>query len=104
MCTIRMSFARGVGTVFTNQIAVCETQQAIHFLKANNITTYAAELTAEGISLSKKFPQPSAVIVGVLEATGLSEEWMKAADEHIKIPMLGHIDSLNERKRSHTFI
>ena len=29
------------------------------------------------------------------EATGLSEEWMAAADEKIKIPMLGKIDSLN---------
>lgn len=84
----------GVGTVFTNQIAVCETKQAIHFLKANNIATYAAELTAKEYHFQKNFRQPSAVIVGT-EATGLSEEWIKVADEHIKIPMLGHIDSLN---------
>ena len=29
------------------------------------------------------------------EATGLSEEWITGADEKIKIPMLGEIDSLN---------
>ena len=29
------------------------------------------------------------------EATGLTDIWRKAADAHIKIPMLGKLDSLN---------
>jgi TrmH family RNA methyltransferase len=29
------------------------------------------------------------------EATGLTDGWRKAADAHIKIPMLGKLDSLN---------
>ena len=29
------------------------------------------------------------------EATGLTEVWRQAADAHIKIPMLGRLDSLN---------
>ena len=29
------------------------------------------------------------------EATGLSDHWLKATDEQIKIPMRGEIDSLN---------
>jgi TrmH family RNA methyltransferase len=29
------------------------------------------------------------------EATGLTQAWRKAADAHIKIPMLGKLDSLN---------
>ena len=29
------------------------------------------------------------------ESTGLSDIWRKAADAHIKIPMLGRLDSLN---------
>jgi RNA methyltransferase, TrmH family len=33
-------------------------------------------------------------VVGT-EATGLSKEWIDAADEKIKIPMQGKIDSLN---------
>lgn len=83
-----------VGTVFTNSVAVCETKEAIVFLKKNKITTYAAELSATQQYYQKNFRQPTAVIVGT-EASGLSDEWINAADEKIKIPMLGQIDSLN---------
>lgn len=83
-----------VGTIFTNQIAVCETKEAIDFLKRKSIITYAAELSATQLHYQKNFRQPSAVIVGT-EATGLSDEWINAANEKIKIPMLGEIDSLN---------
>jgi TrmH family RNA methyltransferase len=36
----------------------------------------------------------SAIVIGT-EHEGLSDEWLNAADEKIKIPMLGRIDSLN---------
>jgi TrmH family RNA methyltransferase len=36
----------------------------------------------------------TAIIMGT-EATGLTDIWRKAADAHIKIPMLGKLDSLN---------
>lgn len=83
-----------VGTVFTSQIAVCETAEAIGFLKKNNITTYAAELSATDTYFKKNFKTAAAFVVGT-EATGLSAEWIEAADEKIIIPMLGKIDSLN---------
>jgi TrmH family RNA methyltransferase len=83
-----------IGTVFTNQIAVCETSEAVRFLKANNITIYAAELSATQFHYQQNFKAASAVVVGT-EATGLSKEWINAADEKIKIPMRGKIDSLN---------
>ena len=83
-----------IGTVFTNQIAVCETDEAIDFLKKNKIKTYAAELSAEKFHNEQNFRTGAAIVVGT-EATGLSSEWMNAADEKIKIPMLGKIDSLN---------
>ena len=84
----------GIGTVFTNQIAVAETAAVIAFLRDKNIRTYAAELSAEEAHFEKDFAKPTAIIVGD-EATGISKQWMDAADEHIKIPMLGAIDSLN---------
>jgi TrmH family RNA methyltransferase len=83
-----------VGTVFTNQIAVCETAEAIAFLKARGIKSYAAELGATELYFEKNFKTASAVIVGT-EATGLSKQWLDGADEKIIIPMLGKIDSLN---------
>ena len=36
----------------------------------------------------------TAIVMGT-EATGLTDIWRKAADAHIKIPMLGKLDSLN---------
>jgi TrmH family RNA methyltransferase len=36
----------------------------------------------------------TAIVMGT-EATGLTDVWRKAADAHIKIPMLGKLDSLN---------
>ena len=36
----------------------------------------------------------TAIVVGS-EATGLSNIWREAADAHIRIPMLGSMDSLN---------
>ena len=83
-----------LGTVFTQQIIVCETGEAIAFFKKNNIRVFAAELTATNFYFSENLKQPSAVVVGT-EATGLSAEWITAADTRIKIPMLGQIDSLN---------
>jgi len=83
-----------LGTVFTQQIVVCETPDAIAFLKQNSIRIFAAELTASNFYFFENFKQPSAVVVGT-EATGLSAAWVQAADARIKIPMLGQIDSLN---------
>lgn len=84
----------GIGTVFTTQIAIASTADVIAFLKEKNITTYAADLTATQNHYHKPLAKPTAIIVGD-EATGLSDEWIKAANERIKIPMLGKIDSLN---------
>ncbi len=83
-----------LGTVFSRQIIVCETPEAITFLKNNNIRIFAAELTNSNNYFSENLKQASAITVGT-EATGLSEEWINAADVRVKIPMLGQIDSLN---------
>jgi TrmH family RNA methyltransferase len=88
--TVRSS----VGTVFTNHIAVAPSSEVLAFLREHHIKSYAAELTSTETYFQKDFSKPTAIVVGD-EATGLSTEWMQAADEHIKIPMLGEIDSLN---------
>jgi TrmH family RNA methyltransferase len=83
-----------IGTVFTNQIAVCETREAIAFLKAKDIKAFTAELGATTFHYEADFKKATALVMGS-EAKGLSEEWMNAASEKIKIPMNGKIDSLN---------
>lgn len=88
--TIRSS----VGCLFTVPIAVCSNQEAITYLRDKHIRTFAAELTAARWYHHADFRQPSAIVMGT-EADGLTPFWLDAADERIKIPMRGAIDSLN---------
>jgi TrmH family RNA methyltransferase len=83
-----------VGCVFTQAVAAAGTAETIAFLKKNNIATYACELEAAQRYDQPDYTRPTAFIMGT-EATGLSREWLSAADQNIIIPMRGQIDSLN---------
>jgi RNA methyltransferase, TrmH family len=83
-----------VGCLFTNQIATGTTQEIIDFLKQKNINIYAATLQNSTSYHTQDYTQPTALVVGT-EATGLSEDWRKAATQNIIIPMQGEIDSMN---------
>jgi TrmH family RNA methyltransferase len=83
-----------IGTAFTNQVAIASTAEVIKYLYDRNIKTLAADLTATADHYHQDMTQALAIIVGE-EATGLSQGWIDAADERVKIPMLGKIDSLN---------
>lgn len=88
--TIRSS----VGCSFTVPTAVCSSQEALDFLTANNIKSFAAELQASQWYHETDFTHPSAIVMGT-EADGLTDFWLKNAHSRIKIPMCGQIDSLN---------
>lgn len=88
------SIRSSVGCLFTTNIALGSTQQVLQFLKTNNIKVFCAALTASKNYVHANFSGPTAIVVGT-EATGLSEEWLKNADENIIIPMQGEIDSMN---------
>jgi len=83
-----------LGCIFTQQVLTCTSIEAIEFLKANNIKSYAAALTATHFYHETDFTGPSAIIMGS-ESQGLSEIWLNNADQKIKIPMGGRVDSLN---------
>ncbi|MGJ7027090.1 TrmH family RNA methyltransferase [Petrimonas sulfuriphila] len=83
-----------VGGIFTVQTAVCSSADAAAWLKANNISSYAAELQAAEFYQDIDFCMPSAIVMGT-EAEGLTGFWLKNATKRIKIPMRGKIDSLN---------
>jgi RNA methyltransferase, TrmH family len=83
-----------VGCLFTTQIATGTTQQIIAFLKEKKINIFAATLQNATSYHTQDYTQPTALVVGT-EATGLSEEWRKAATQNIIIPMQGEIDSMN---------
>ena len=69
-------------------------EEIIKWLKANNIKIYTAQLQDSEWYYDTDMTGGTAVIMGT-EATGLTDVWRKAADAHIKIPMLGRLDSLN---------
>lgn len=88
--TIRSS----VGCVFTVPVAVCTSKECLDWLREKHITAYAAELEASTWYHDCDFRMGSAIVMGT-EADGLTDFWLKNADERIKIPMRGIIDSLN---------
>lgn len=83
-----------IGCVFSVPIVTSTSQEVFEWLKNKRINSYAAALTATKEYTEINFKESSAIIMGT-EATGLTPFWLENADEQIKIPMLGKIDSLN---------
>ena len=83
-----------VGCVFTNQLAVCTTDEAIAFLKENDIATYSATLQNSNEYHKESYTSATALVVGT-EATGVSQTFRDNSTQNIIIPMQGEIDSMN---------
>ena len=83
-----------LGTVFTNKIVIETPENTLKWLKLNKIISFAAAPDSNIVYTSKKYKNPTAVIIGA-EHEGLSKFWLKNADFKVNIPMLGAIDSLN---------
>ena len=83
-----------LGGVFTRNIAVCSSEEAIAWLKARGISILTAQLQDSELYYDTDMTRPTALVFGT-EADGLTDIWRRAADAHIRIPMLGRIDSLN---------
>lgn len=88
--TIRSS----VGGVFTNEIAMATTQEAINYLQRLNFNIFSAILQKSEPYYSQDFTLPTAIVVGA-EANGLTDAWRTIATQNIHIPMQGQIDSMN---------
>lgn len=83
-----------VGCVFTTQIAIASTTEAIEYLKHLNFNIYSAILQ-ESVAYDKQdYTLPTAIAVGT-ESTGLTDSWRKVSKANIHIPMAGVIDSMN---------
>ena len=82
------------GAVFFKKIIIASIKETKDWLKKNKIKSFAAALTAKESYLKANFSGSSAIVLG-REDKGLSQAWLEAADELIKIPMLGRADSLN---------
>lgn len=83
-----------IGAVFTVPCVVCESEECIRFLKEHDIQILTAQLQDSHLYYDTDMKRGTAIVMGT-ESTGLTEVWRKAADAHIRIPMLGRLDSLN---------
>ena len=83
-----------IGGVFNVPTAVCTSEECIAFLKANGIKILTAQLQDSYEYYDYDMTQATAIVMGT-ESTGLTQQWREAADAHIRIPMLGRLDSLN---------
>ena len=83
-----------IGGVFSVSVATCASKECIEFLKANKIRILTAQLQDSYDYYDYDMSHATALVMGT-ESTGLSQQWRDAADVHIRIPMLGRLDSLN---------
>ncbi len=82
------------GAVFTVPIINMSVQEIKAFFKKNKIKSFGATGRAKNNYTDMNFKESSAILLGA-ENVGLSQEWLSEADELIRIPMQGKIDSLN---------
>ena len=83
-----------IGAVFSVPCVACASEDFIAFLKARGIQILTAQLQDSSLYYDTDMLRGTAIVMGT-ESTGLTEVWRQAADAHIRIPMLGQLDSLN---------
>lgn len=83
-----------VGGFFSVPVFVSSNEEANTFLAKNNIHIYAASLQKSIDYTKADYTKPTAFVLGS-EAKGLSPFWYQKNITTVKIPMLGHVDSLN---------
>ena len=83
-----------IGAIFTVPCVACSSEEAISWLQAKGIQILTAQLQDSSLYYDTDMRRGTAIIMGT-ESTGLSQQWRKAATAHIRIPMLGRLDSLN---------
>lgn len=82
------------GTAFTVPTVLSSVKETIEFFRKHKIKTLAAAPLGAKEYTEADYTGASAIVLGA-EDKGLSQAWLKEADEKIKIKMRGQIDSLN---------
>ncbi len=82
------------GAVFSMPMVACTSEECIAFLQRRGISILTAQLQDSELYYDTDMRRPTAIVMGT-EATGLTDQWRRAATAHIRIPMLGVADSLN---------
>jgi TrmH family RNA methyltransferase len=82
------------GAVFTVPTVEVESSIALTWLRSRGVQVLAATPAARASYTSVDLTRPTAIAVGT-EDDGLTEFWMSNADMHVRIPMMGKVNSLN---------
>lgn len=88
--TIRAS----LGAVFTLSVATATSAATLEWLRARGLRPFAARVDATVDYTRAALDHPAALILGS-ESQGLSAVWRGTEVEAIRLPLLGHVDSLN---------
>jgi TrmH family RNA methyltransferase len=83
-----------IGCIFTMPVVTASSGEAIAWMRSQGIKIFGTALTATHHYHETDFLQAAAIVMGS-EANGLSSTWLTGADDLIKIPMQGKIDSMN---------
>jgi TrmH family RNA methyltransferase len=83
-----------IGGVFSVPVAVSTSEECIAFLQEHHVRILTAQLQDSYPYYDYDMSGATAIVMGT-ESTGLTQQWREAADAHIRIPMLGRLDSLN---------
>jgi TrmH family RNA methyltransferase len=82
------------GTLFALPVIEAESDEAIAYLRERGFCILAATPHTEKLHSEVPLTGNVAIVVGT-EQYGLTEKWMNAADQRVRIPMFGLADSLN---------
>ncbi len=80
--------------MFTVPTVCASSAETIDWLKSRGIRILTAQLQDSSWYYDTDMTGGTALVMGT-ESTGLTDVWRRAADAHIRIPMLGRLDSLN---------
>ena len=83
-----------LGGIFTVPTVAASSEETIAWLQAHGIRILTAQLQDSSWYYDVDMTVGTALVMGT-ESTGLTDLWRRAADAHIRIPMLGRLDSLN---------
>ena len=83
-----------LGGIFTVPTVCATSEETIAWLRARGIRILTAQLQDSSWYYDTDMTGGTALVMGT-ESTGLTDAWRRAADAHIRIPMLGRLDSLN---------
>ncbi len=82
------------GSLFSVACVITSSEQALDYLRAHNLRVVATTPDATHIYSEADLRGSLALVMGS-EQFGLSDFWLKKADEQVRIPMRGQADSLN---------